>query len=258
MRAEIKARLKLNRLSLPRPLRPERRRRHAREAQGRERARVAPRRRQGAGAPASWRTSTSARAGACAGSGAKQRAALLEAFAEASQRSPAGRATVGVLLVLAGPSGVGKGTIGSAPASAEPNLVWSVSATLAPAAPGRGRRRRLPLREPRGVRAAPGRGRLPRVVRGLRPAEGHPPGAGRAARSRRDGTCCWRSTSRAPWRSGTRFPQRSWCSCGRPTRAEQRGAAAGPGHRRPGAARPAARRGARPRRRWRTGSTPSW
>ena len=41
-----------------------------------------------------------------------------------------------VLLVLAGPSGVGKGTVGRALREREPNLVWSVSATLAAAAAG--------------------------------------------------------------------------------------------------------------------------
>jgi guanylate kinase len=43
---------------------------------------------------------------------------------------------LGVLLVLAGPSGVGKGTIGRALLERDPNLVWSVSATTRPPRPG--------------------------------------------------------------------------------------------------------------------------
>jgi guanylate kinase len=42
---------------------------------------------------------------------------------------------LGVLLVLAGPSGVGKGTVGRALRAREPNLVWSVSANSRPARP---------------------------------------------------------------------------------------------------------------------------
>jgi guanylate kinase len=38
----------------------------------------------------------------------------------------------GVLLVLAGPSGVGKGTIGKALLARDPDLTWSVSATTRP------------------------------------------------------------------------------------------------------------------------------
>jgi len=43
---------------------------------------------------------------------------------------------VGVLLVLSGPSGVGKGTVGAALRAREPDLVWSVSATSRPPRPG--------------------------------------------------------------------------------------------------------------------------
>jgi guanylate kinase len=42
----------------------------------------------------------------------------------------------GVLLVLAGPSGVGKGTIGRALLAREPRLTWSVSATTRAPRPG--------------------------------------------------------------------------------------------------------------------------
>jgi guanylate kinase len=42
----------------------------------------------------------------------------------------------GVLLVLAGPSGVGKGTIGKELREREPGLTWSVSATTRPPRPG--------------------------------------------------------------------------------------------------------------------------
>jgi len=43
---------------------------------------------------------------------------------------------LGVLLVLAGPSGVGKGTVGRALRVREPNLVWSVSANSRAPRPG--------------------------------------------------------------------------------------------------------------------------
>ena len=43
---------------------------------------------------------------------------------------------MGVLLVLSGPSGVGKGTVGHALRAREPNLVWSVSANSRPPRPG--------------------------------------------------------------------------------------------------------------------------
>jgi guanylate kinase len=42
----------------------------------------------------------------------------------------------GILLVLAGPSGVGKGTIGKALLEREPGLTWSVSATTRDPRPG--------------------------------------------------------------------------------------------------------------------------
>jgi guanylate kinase len=42
----------------------------------------------------------------------------------------------GVLLVLAGPSGVGKGTVGRALLARDPNLAWSVSCTTRPPRPG--------------------------------------------------------------------------------------------------------------------------
>jgi guanylate kinase len=42
----------------------------------------------------------------------------------------------GILLVLAGPSGVGKGTIGKALLARDPALTWSVSATTRPPRPG--------------------------------------------------------------------------------------------------------------------------
>jgi guanylate kinase len=42
----------------------------------------------------------------------------------------------GVLLVLAGPSGVGKGTIGKALLARDPDLTWSVSATTRAPRPG--------------------------------------------------------------------------------------------------------------------------
>jgi|1185.fasta_scaffold265830_2 guanylate kinase len=43
---------------------------------------------------------------------------------------------MGVLLVLSGPSGVGKGTVGRALRDRESSLVWSVSATSRPPRPG--------------------------------------------------------------------------------------------------------------------------
>ncbi|MGZ4677484.1 MAG: guanylate kinase [Acidimicrobiia bacterium] len=43
-----------------------------------------------------------------------------------------GSSALSVLLVLAGPSGVGKGTVGRALRAREPGLVWSVSATSRP------------------------------------------------------------------------------------------------------------------------------
>jgi guanylate kinase len=51
-------------------------------------------------------------------------------------RTPERPSKPGVLLVLAGPSGVGKGTIGKALLAREPGLTWSVSATTRDPRPG--------------------------------------------------------------------------------------------------------------------------
>ena len=128
----------------------------------------------------------------------------------------------GVLLVLAGTSGAGKGTLGRRLREQDPSLRWSVSWTTRPARPGEVPGRRLPLRHPRGVRAPPRRGRLPRVVRGLRRSQGHAPPVRRSMRSPRATTCCWSSTCTVPSRCARRFPTPCSCSCGRPSRDEQR------------------------------------
>ncbi len=55
---------------------------------------------------------------------------------DSSSRVVAAVEPVGILLVIAGPSGVGKGTIGKLLLSREPGLAWSVSATTRPPRPG--------------------------------------------------------------------------------------------------------------------------
>ena len=80
------------------------------------------------------------------------------------------------------------------------------------AASRRGRRRALPLRRRRRVRA-PARGRrAPRVGRRARPGQvRHPARAGRRRAGRRGARRCWRSTCRAPARCASGCPRR--CSC---------------------------------------------
>ena len=143
------------------------------------------------------------------GLGRNQREGLLCAPQDRPQRlsrRPSRTATRAVLLVLAGPSGVGKGTIVEAAASATRASGCRSRARPARPAPGEVDGRRLPLRGPRRVRGPPRRRRLPRVVRGLRRPQGHAPGPGRRSTSPPATTCCSRSTCRARWRSGSVFP----------------------------------------------------
>ncbi len=87
-------------------------------------------------------------------------------------------APLGVLLVLAGPvrGRQGHGRRAAPRARARPLVLGLGDDTRA--APGRGRRRRLPLRRPATSSSAlRDDGGLPRVVRGLRRPEGHAPGA---------------------------------------------------------------------------------
>ena len=114
-------------------VRPGRPRRDPRQAQGRERARVAPRRRQGArppphGGARHQREPPSARSRHATSATLLPRA-----------RSPA-EPTLGILLVVAGPSGAGKGTIVRRLLEGDPSLWYSVSATTRAPRAGRGRR----------------------------------------------------------------------------------------------------------------------
>ena len=152
-RAEVKDKLKIGSLSLARAVRGGRRgddERHAREAEGRERARVAARRRQGRrqathGGARHLREPPAARAR----DATRARARLLERSSprragrsgRVGRRERRSRGERGVLLVLAGTSGAGKGTIGRRLLRAGARtLRWSVSWTTRAAAPGRGRR----------------------------------------------------------------------------------------------------------------------
>ena len=117
----------------------------------------------------------------------------------------------GRLIVLAGPSGVGKSSVVAGLRAALPELYFSVSATTRDAARGRGRRPRLPVRRPGGLRRAdrPRRaarmGRDPRRPAAVRHARAPPS----RRRSTPAGPCSWRSTCRAPARSRRRCPSRS-------------------------------------------------
>ena len=142
--------------------------------------------------------------------------------ARATRRSCAGP-DLAVLLVIVGPSGVGKGTVVRKLLERDPSIWLSVSATTRAPAARRGRRRRLPLRQPGGVRGAAQRRRPPRGVRGLRPLVRHPAGARGGAPGRRAGRA---AGDRRPGRAGGaggRFPTHALLVFVRPpSREEQR------------------------------------
>ncbi len=134
-RAEVKDKLKIGSLTFARAVRSRRPRRrvgrHARQAQGRERARVAPGCRQGARSShhvgARDLREPPPRAGWAPTSGGRCSRSLP---AETNDPAPGNdRTRRGVLLVLAGTSGAGKGTIGNRLRESDPGLGWSVSWT---------------------------------------------------------------------------------------------------------------------------------
>ena len=143
-RAEVKAKLKAGSISARGAVRPGHSRRRAREAQGRERARVAARVSGRCRRAASCRSSTSARAVACAGSGATNATGCCTT----PRSCGAPDLPRPVLLVLAGPSAVGKGTVIRRLLEREPRLWFSVSANTPRPAPRRAGRCRLPLPDP--------------------------------------------------------------------------------------------------------------
>ena len=117
-----------------------------------------------------------------------------------------------VLAVIAGPSGVGKGTDRPRAARAGPRLVvLGVGDTRAPAARARSTASTTASSARTSSRRCATQRRLPRVVRGLRPLKGTPRAPGRGSTWPPARTCCSRSTSRARWRSG-RVSRRA-CSC---------------------------------------------
>ena len=223
IRAEVKEQLKTGALTLGELFEPRRRRRGARQAQGREHARVDAEHREGQGAaaharPRHQRESAPPRPGP---EPAPAPARALRARALTAVTTP-----VGVLVVIAGPSGTGKGTVVRRLLEREPDLVVLGVGHRPPAAARRGRGARLPLRHPRRVLPIARRGRAPRVVRGLRRPEGHAacPGRGAPRRGRRRAHRGGRAGG--PRRSATLCRRRSWCSCARPRARSRRAACA--------------------------------
>ena len=162
-----------------------------------------------------------------------------------------------VLLVIAGPSGVGKGTVVRKLLERDPSIWLSVSATTRAPRPGE-------------VDGVDYRFLTPDEFEALRDAggflewfevyghlKGTPRAPGRGAPGRGRGRRCWRSTSRARWRSGRTSPTRCWCSSGRRhARSSGRARRAGGGRR--GRDRAPPRRGGGRGGARRAGSTPWW
>ena len=130
-----------------------------------------------------------------------------------AQRAGLVPAAIAPILVITGPSGVGKGTLIKGLLERVPGLQLAVSATTRRAARGRGERGRLSLPERRRLRSAGARGRV-RRARGIRrkPLWNAEIGAQQA----RPTGSCWRSTCRAPARCASAFPRRCRSSSSRP------------------------------------------
>ena len=125
-----------------------------------------------------------------------------------------GSAKPGVLLVIAGPSGTGKGTIVRRLLEREPALWFSVSATTVRRGPTRSTGATTVFMTPRRVPSACGTpagsssgsrsSATSRARPGRRSRSTSPPAT----------TSSSRSTSRARWPSGRPSRRRCWCSCG--------------------------------------------
>ena len=179
-RAEVKEKLKQGSLESRRAVRPGHARRHTRQAEGRERARVAARRRQGAGAPdhggardqrepSPPRSRAQPARGRCS-CHPEDRARGLTGSPARARRPVRGRQGHGRQQALL---------------ERDPHLWLSVSATTRPPRPGEvdGVDYRFVTRDE--FEALRDAGGLPRVVRGLRRPEGNAPGAGGGAPRRR-------------------------------------------------------------------------
>ena len=206
--------------------------RHAREAEGRQRARVAPRRRQGERDPAH------ARARHHRHPPARRRrpeAARAAAPRRRRRRLPPRAAERPAQARTGAPHSRGA-SCSSSPARPAPGRARSAGCSGSGTRRCAGRSRGRPgpagpdevdgvdyhFVSPRGVRAAPRRRRLPRVVRGLRRPQGHAQAVRRRRARRRPRRACSRSTSRARSRSARRCPDALLVFVQAPSRDEQR------------------------------------
>ena len=182
-------------------------RRHARQAQGRQRPRVAARRRQGAARAGSWTEldiSESRRLRGLGPQAARRRCSRHSRSSRPRRLSLAGTSCSS----SPGRRGSGKGTIVRSSCCERDPALWLVGVGDDPRPRGRARSTASTTTsstrdEFEALRDAGGFLEWFEVYGDLK---GTPRAAGRATPRRRATTCCWRSTSRARWRSGSSSP----------------------------------------------------
>jgi len=150
------------------------------------------------------------------GLGVRQRAALQE-WLDGRLPEPQPRAARSRLLVLAGPTAVGKGTVAAHIQEHYPEIVLSVSATTRPPRPGEIDGTHYFFVDDAAFDELIERGELLEWATGPQQVPiRHASRSDRERTRRRPHRFCSRSICRAPGRSGRRRPMRHSCSCSRP------------------------------------------